>query len=455
MILISLILIILLGLSIINFISKDISILEKIGLSYLIAIGFETILMFFLNILGISFNLLILLFITGFMIIILNLKNYKNILSYISNIKIPKIEIKRINLVWLFFFLIISFLLFGSIAKSLYWPTAAYDNIAGYDLMAKVMANEGEIKNSLFEINDAPILGSAKRIIYPPLVAGSFAIAYLNDLSTSKLMSSLFFLTFVIIFYALLKKYTGSTSSILFTFFLVITPEMFAFTSLSTTNIPTAVYASLAIIYLFVWLDKNEKQYLIISAILMALASWCRSDSIIFSFAGLTIIFFKIIKSKNWSNLVVFSLISFSTFIAWNIYLKLNLNVEQSVFVPYPFFDYSKLIEILTRVQNLIFNLNLFGVTFFAFIVVILLNLKNINKDKFSQFLILTLLSWGFYTFLFYQMDNSKMDPVKSMINASYRRGLFVFVPLIWFYIANNTVVKLTFEKVENYLSGH
>ncbi|MCK4798233.1 MAG: glycosyltransferase family 39 protein, partial [Spirochaetes bacterium] len=260
----------------------------------------------------ISFNLLILLFITGFMIIILNLKNYKNILSYISNIKIPKIEIKRINLVWLFFFLIISFLLFGSIAKSLYWPTAAYDNVAGYDLMAKVMANEGEIKNSLFEINDAPILGSAKRIIYPPLVAGSFAIAYLNDLSTSKLMSSLFFLTFVIVFYALLKKYTGPTSSILFTFFLVITPEMFAFTSLSTTNIPTAVYASLAIIYLFVWLDKNEKQYLIISAILMALASWCRSDSIIFSFAGLTIIFFKIIKSKNWSNLVVFSLISFS-----------------------------------------------------------------------------------------------------------------------------------------------
>ena len=129
--------------------------------------------------------------------------------------------------------------------------------------------------------------------------------------------------------------------------------------------------------------------------------------------------------------------------------------MEQSVFVPYPFFDYSKLIEILTRVQNLIFNLNLFGVTFFAFIVAILLNLKNINKDKFSQFLILTLLSWGFYTFLFYQMDNSKMDPVKSMINASYRRGLFVFVPLIWFYIANNTVVKLTFEKVENYLSGH
>jgi len=113
------------------------------------------------------------------------------------------------------------------------------------------MAAEGRIDNSLFDGDGRPLAGLSNRVKYPPLVSGSFAIAYLYGLQTSKIITSLYFLFFTALFYQMIRRLIDPMVAIIITFFTMITPEFFAFTSLSTTNIPTAIYLTFAFIYLY------------------------------------------------------------------------------------------------------------------------------------------------------------------------------------------------------------
>jgi len=457
MIYLALILAGLLGLSVINLISRNLSVLEKIGLSFLIGIGVETVVMFILDVVGIRFTGSVILLISVACIAALNHKlivSYKSAFEKIWNLnfKLPKIELRKLSLIWILFFILIVIVTYGSVAKSLYWPTSAYDNVAGYDLMGKVMASEGKINNSLFEINHTPIDGSARRVIYPPLVSGSFAFAYLFGMQTSKIVTSLIFVFFIIAFYSALRRYANKTNSMVFTFLMIVTPEMFAFSSLSTTNVPFAIYASLGLIYLYFWIDKNEVKDLLMASILIAFCGWTRSEGIIFILLGSLAVLYTSIKNKNWKHFIIYNVIGFSTFLSWNIYIRLNFNIEQNVFVPYPFWDYEKITAILNWVKNLVTDANLYGISFYVMIIMIIINGRNLyQKDKTLSLLILISAAFVLYTFLYYQMDNTKMNSLDVMMKTSYRRGLFFCIPLIWFFASTNKIVNSFFNRHLNF----
>jgi hypothetical protein len=453
MIIIALFIVFLLGLSIINTISKEFTTLEKIGASFLIGIGAETIFMFILDVLGIRFTGSLLIVMSIICIILMNFKNIIHYKEWISSKKLslPKIGIKDVDLTWVFFFVLTCYLVYASVAKSLYWPTYAYDNVAGYDLMGKVMAEEGKISNSLFNNDGKPINGLSNRVKYPPLVAGSFAFAYLFNLEMSKIMTSLFFIFYAILFYATLRQCTTKKSSIIFTFFAIISPEFFAFTSLSTTNIPTAIYATFGMIYLFFWVDKRDIKYLLISAIFMGLITWSRNDSVTFSIVGVFILIYYSIKNKTLKELIIFISIAFIPFVSWTLYGKFKIDISQNVFFDRIDLDYSRAIFILDWIKNLILNTSLYGITFYAFAIAIVLNINKIFNDNATKLLVIILLSWILYSAVYYQLDPVKMgSSLDKIMQASYKRGLFAFIPVIWFYVAVNQLMTRLFRKVDN-----
>ena len=64
-------------------------------------------------------------------------------------------------------------------------------------------------------------------------------------------------------------------------------------------------------------------------------------------------------------------------------------------------------------------------------------------------------LAWLAYTVVFYQMDVEKMGSSIAMImKASYRRGMFVFIPLAWFYIGANAFACRMSAKLIGYMDG-
>lgn len=444
MIIIGILLAVLLGYSIVNKIGPQKAPLEKFGLSFLIAMGGVTIAMFVFDIFHIPIRLYTLYALMLVGIVLLHLERIKKFkFSDLADIdfNIPHLigtifKTAKQHLLWTFFILLILFITSGSVARSLYWPTFAYDNVAGYDLMGKVIAAEGEVNNSLFEIDGKPIDGSTKRLTYPLLVSGSFAYAYLHNLETSKLITSLFFIFFVISFYALLKKFTNRINAAVGTLFMIVTPEFFAFTSLSTTNIPFAIYSSLGLITLFLWISSGKRADLMIAAIFAALTVWTRNEGIIFIITG-----------------AIALLIFGSRDQKWNIYVAASFDVSQSIFYPYPHWDFTKIKTMATWVYRLIFATNYFGITFYILFIAIILNIKHLLQDQASKFLLMTVLSWGLFTLLYYQIDYTKFASLNLLMKTSYRRGLFCFVPLIWYYaFSNRSVVGFSRKLFSEYL---
>ena len=150
-------------------------------------------------------------------------------------------------------------------SKCIYFPTYDRDSLAGFDTIGYVIAQEHTLKGlSLFQADYMPQIHNAgSYIVYAPMVQLSYAFVYLLGAETSKLITALIYLSFLIAFYGCMKRVINKTGSAIAVFFMMITPEMFAFSSLSATNVIHAVSASLGIIYIAIWFKYREKKRLI------------------------------------------------------------------------------------------------------------------------------------------------------------------------------------------------
>ncbi|MDR3246281.1 MAG: hypothetical protein LBT50_07595 [Prevotellaceae bacterium] len=125
---------------------------------------------------------------------------------------------------------------------------------------------------------------------------------------------------------------------------------------------------------------------------------------------------------------------------------------SESVLITQPFWDGAKLSSIIREEWNLLKNTTIYGITFVACLLVFLSNLINIYKrgDQVITLILLALVII-FCTLLIYQL-RLVWDSLEAIMRHSYKRLIFVFVPIAWFYIAANRNVAWIFEKVESFL---
>jgi len=445
----------LLGFSIVLLVSresiyKDLSVHEVIGISFLIGIGMETVFMFLFDIIHLHINAYSLSFVSLLSISSIFYYQRDSLILNFQRIKQFSFrwKIRGANIAWIFIFILIIIALTVSIMKSLFWPTVAYDSVAGYDLMAKVIALEGKLKVSLFALSSA-----GPRAIYPPLVEGSFAYAYLFGISSSKIITSLTYISLLLVFYGLLRKYTTGLSSILLTLLLMASPEMYSHSSFSLSNLPGATYAALGLLYLFRWCESQDRNMLLFGSILLGMNVWTRNDGIVFNISGLILVGYYALKNSNWNDLILYCSFAFVPFIIWGLYLKYKIGIMPDRFVDHLFWDAKRFSILIKWIQLLVLSRNYYGLTFYFFFITLLLNFRNIYRDKF-QLLLLILIAFIMYSAIFYQLDETKQDVLSKMMSASFKRGLFCFIPLVLFYVGVSTPMQLFFSKIEKYSIG-
>ena len=451
-----------LGLGVVTLSSKKNSagVIESICLSFLLGVFFITIVMFVLEIVGIKItyistlisNILLISvpFIFRSKIIIGNLKRLVDGIKFHRLISI----VKSTNLLHKLLTLVLFFLVIFNFARTTYWPPSAYDNITGYDLMAKVLAAEGTFNNSLFDANGVPIDGSAKRLVYPPLVAGSFGLAYLSGKETSKIVTALFTLFFVLLFYVVLIRIIPKTLSMFLTILMFITPTFFSFSMLSSTNVIFAIYISLGIIYLFYWFSIKENWMLVIASLFFGAASWTRSEAIVVVGAIFLVMLFAFNFRKNYSKIFAFIIPSILLFLCWNIFVETNYSVEQNVFHKTLFIDFEKLLELTKLVFHILTATRMFGIVFYLLPLTLIISIPYFKREnRFRVLTYLLFISFFAYTFIYYQMDNKEMSNLAIMISASYKRGILAFVPVIFFYFGSSPLIQKFGQKLEEKLS--
>jgi len=435
----------------IQFFAKAFNIYEKIGFSFILGIFYQSFLLFLISLVGIPVSLSSSIIISTLLIAVFLFLNFR------ADKKAYQFSFQEQDKVkttfgWFLMVGVATYLIYGAATKCLFWPIAEYDSMTGYDLMAKMIAKEGSFNTSIFQYPFSNAYEIA-RFIYPPLVASGFAYFYLFGALNAKIYTLCLFVSFVLAFYGLLRKKTSDTVSIFITLLMLVTPEMFSHVSLGLTNLPNAIYTSLSFICLFYWLESRSNSYYIASLLLMAASMWSRSDSIVFV-AGYGLVFlFDYFKTKEWLKPLIYVVSCFFVFMIWNLFIKINVGANSSdFFVKYLFWDGVKFGQIFSKAFDLMLGSGtLYGITFYVFVIFLALNIVDIVR-KIDLLVVFTVSTWLLYTFLFYQIDYGFAGSIEAYLNASYKRGLFNFVPLAWFFVAVSPMSSKWLGKLDLWL---
>ena len=99
-------------------------------------------------------------------------------------------------------------------------------------------------------------------------------------------------------------------------------------------------------------------------------------------------------------------------------------------------------------------GIQLYGLTFMLSFLLIILNIKNIRKDK-PYVLVFLLASFAIYFAIFYLIDEKQQNaPIASLMESSFKRGMFCFIPPLLFYVSTSRFVKGMTDKIEVFRTG-
>ena len=441
----------LLGLSILNAVAYKTGLLEKIGFAMPLGMGINSMLMFIMDLMHIKINdphiLLVAAscLIIGFSIYIF-LRN-KEAFSISAFIKNNSFEFPGINLAWMLIMGYIAYLTYQTVSKSLFWPPFQYDTIYGYDFLAKAIAHEGTLHNSIFSA-DNPIY--SLRSLYPPLFPLNLGFAYILGQQSSQIVLVFYYISICISFYGLLKKCTTHLGAAFFTLLLMMTPEFAAFSSLSSPNPPCALYAAIGMLCLYIYYKEDERSYLFVGALFIFLALWTRTEIIVFAITGAALLLRKALDKKKYTDLFIFLGACAAVVSLWQWYIRVILNIipPQEILTQITW-NSEKFSQMFSQIGHVTFSTLYYGLTVYLFLLIVGMNIPHIIRKKENTLLqVLIFVTWGLYVLVYYQLDTDYTDTsMGGWIMSGYKRGLFYFFPLMLFYCANNRIVNGLFKK--------
>ncbi len=436
------------GLLIVSLISDDFSWIEKIGLSFPIGIGVQTLIMAFLDLCGIRLTAASVLSPGLLAILVIACLLFRRSRGQARPRLLQGFRAPRYSLAWLLFVGLVIYFEYMNFVKCMYFPTFDGDSLRGFDTIGYVTAQEHTFRHiSLFQEDYVPgIHGPASYITYAPLTQLSYAFVYLLGTETSKLIPALMYLFFLIAFYGAMKRVSDRTCAAMATFLTLITPEMVAFSSLSATNVIHAVSASLGIIYIALWTKSDHRKDLLLGSLLLGLNVWTRTEGVVFIFAALLVVGFVSLKKRRW-NILIPPLCAFIPALFWAFFCKVGGLSAESIAITHLFWDPDKASTVWNGMKSLCTVSQYYGITFQAFAVSLLCNAWFIWKKKDNLPLLAMIVSaFLLYMILLYQIDY-KWDSIYNVLAYSAKRFLFCFIPLLWFYALTNRWVAAIFNK--------
>ncbi|MDR1593299.1 MAG: hypothetical protein LBS43_02285 [Prevotellaceae bacterium] len=445
----------LLGLGIVLSISQQLKWTEILGLMFPAGIGVQTFMMVCLDFVGIPLTATTVIIGSILLIGALSACLYhrrNRLKEWIAPKKTGSYP--KINWLWVLSLVAITIVCVMNIAKTMYYSTFDTDSVRGFNLIGMAVAHEGTIKNlSLYTGANFQPMTHNLYMTYTPLAQLGYAYLYMLGAETSKIFNALIFISFIFSFYGVTSRFATRTLTALTTFFVIITPEMLGFSSMSGTNFTHALYASLAILYFIAWYYKKNPSFLWLAAALLMLNNWTRNEGLAFIGAAVCVLCWESITvTKQYKKLILFTALCLFPFIFWQIFLKVNhLEIAQLIIFK-PYWDSEKASLIGREMWILFKSSTFYGFTFIAFLLVLLSNVWHIfKKSDHLVTIILILLSWLFYTIMVYQIDYV-WDSLDNVMKYSYKRFMFSFVPLLWFYVAAGKNINLIFEKIDDFI---
>ena len=362
---------------------------------------------------------------------------------------------RQANLVWVLLLLLIAYCEYMNFSKCIFFPPSDRDSLAAFDTLGFVAAHDHTyMRMSLFDADYNPSIHRAGgSIAYAPFVQLSYAYVYLLGAETSKAIPALMYLFFVVAFYGILRRNTGKTLAALATLFMMMAPEMLAFSSLSATNVMQAIFASLGIAYTASWLRSRHDHELYAGALLLGANMWCRNEGIVFIGAACIVLLIDCIRRKSYRKGWYFTGLALLPAVIWFVYMKVGGLYTEGMAITRLFWDGEKAGLIVKGFWDLFAAPLYYGWTFPAFALFVIADLWFMVKSRDNLPLLgMILLSLLFYGLVIYHVDYV-WDSIQNVLAYSSKRFFFCFVPMCWYFIATTRMARIGSDYIEQYLS--
>ncbi|MCK4463760.1 MAG: hypothetical protein KAU58_05555, partial [Candidatus Omnitrophica bacterium] len=180
-------------------------------------------------------------------------------------------------------------------------PIESYDSVAIYALKSKMLYLAGTLPQNFFTKVANNFQGAHPD--YPLLIpiAETWFYTFINNFNDFLVKSifPVYFLSFVIVFYFILKRILGSRfGALLFTFVLVSIKQFNDYATIGMLDLLLGINFSIAFLYLFLWILNNKSIFLTLSLFFSILTLWTKNEGLMLIAINLTILFLFLLKNR-------------------------------------------------------------------------------------------------------------------------------------------------------------
>ena len=346
----------------------------------------------------------------------------------------------------------IGYMVYASIYRAIYLPVTPYDALVGMDLLAKYAVKEGHLVSSVFT---TPNLADhvQNQLFYAPFSTFSQILTRLSGNEVGQPWLAVVFVGFLLFMYGKMRSYTHPALAGLFTLLLCMISEYFGYTFMMLTDFSCSVFFGAGIAYFYDYYNDKSLKTFVLSAVLIGLSVWARSDTALFVALGVVLVFAMHIRQNPKDAIIktaLFGGIPFIFFALWNVVMVNYIFPKQPVGdqIANTATDIGNLFAIYSdMITKLMPHEILWGYVFILFLLLGSLNLLIFRDAKGWQILV-----WIGIVFIGLGLIDNIFEA--ATLENTVKRGLFKLIPLIYLYLSVNSLSAWVNEKLSKWESG-
>jgi hypothetical protein len=373
--------------------------------------------------------------------VVLNLHSRKPLTELVKEMRNSSFRLKIYELPFL---LLILFMVIVSAWRCFYFPPTPRDLTSGAEVIAEYAVKEKTMVNSAFTVD----LSSTNNQFKPPFITCLQIIYKYAGFPFGQVWLSTVFVCFLLFLYHVLSlRLHKIIAGFLLVAFIAI-PEMYGYTIMALFDYSNAVFFCLSLYFLFEYFSLGQRKLLVLSAILMGIATYIRSETLILATVLSTAILFhhwkrRSVVRKTVTDVlyfilpaVVIYLLTITIYI--NLYLPSSYNMDSLLNKnPLNFGPFYRRLTDMTQELLLGGNaVNYYGYFTFMFLTVLTGNtfLSRQWNRRSLNWLFAVLIIYGGIPLIGYLL------PLYDLNNTT-KRGLFKIFPLMLLFMANSHVL--------------
>lgn len=368
---------------------------------------------------------------------------------FASELKRPKPKIFEYPFLVLLILLVLS-----SVWRAFYFPPNARDMLSGPEPIAEFAVRENTMRNSVLHIN----LETTNNHLKPAFISGLQIIYKLAGFPFGQVWLSIFFISLLFLLYRQLREQLHPILAHALLLLFVAIPELYSYSFIMLFDFPNMVLFTMAFCTLVRFFVKGNQADCYFAAFLFGLATWIRSETILFTAFLLPLFWWQSWRSKQplqvvAAQSVLLLALPFFFYAIWvEVFLKhfmpggfavgneLNKNL----------LDFRPLFERFRGMnESLLFGgINISLWNYFIYITLGALAIELIAKRKLSA--ISSMYLYGVLTIYLALPVIGHLIPLVDLMHTT-KRGLFKMMPLLTLLTAHNALVRYASDWLDRY----